>query len=757
MNARFSAMAFGALLFCISSAVRSGFAEIWLDPEPPLTWDATLSCELVILARYESHQASELKLKIVEVLKGTADTKQPLAVRLEHLYSLETGPVGWERFSGKPAKDDKTPKVCYKHKLTGGLEPYPVREDARQPAIYFFPRADRPALKIRGQVQSPQSQKGWQQALDGKPIDLPFRLMQDVNREMARDALEELGKSRDPAALDQLFSWIMNRGKDAPFNTFQVVPFLARLGDRDGDVYDRSAKSLFSVVLADNEYSHLKLGSLMAIVDPKRAMEDFPKWVAREQPLPVRQAALSGLGRIPRREAAQLALDCLRQGEVASFAVGAIHSHVYGDSGDLLPRNRGLENDQEWLVGELRAALVDKRVPDQVKKLIREQFWELVRERPPIELEVLRKILLDPKDPSYREHGKGDPPPKTGDEKTANMLRDVREACDPRLVPLLAEVLEKMPAASSNHGYAFQETLAHYARICPRAMRKELEKRDFPGKLPPPDPASGIPLGIRDTMEACKIWPSRHKPYLEKEVARCFALAAEVRAGKSEQTDALIREVDAVYVELEGRGRSPLPALLDSGSEVARTKFFDYLNKAKQGRLDRWSNQLSLREVVGVVSPLHPKHSKLHLELVLGLLKSKSLAEREAGVNCLSSWHSDFGFDHQAVEAERTRKLAEIEPLLHKLAAVSDTQAGVLLLARKGFVLEGEPNDAWLPTLQKAAGTSGEAAGHAMRLVEVVMGEDQCREFAYLPPSQRVRALKAYLADAGKIKESASK
>ena len=570
--------------------------------------------------------------------------------------------------------------------------------------------------------------------------------------------MEELGKNRDPAAIDQLFAWVANGGKNAPFNTYQAVALLARLGDRGGDVYDRAAKLLVSAAPGVNEYWHLGLASIMAVVDQNRAMKDLTKLLSPVHPVPVRHAALSGLGKIPRRDAAQLALDSLRQSEMAEFAVGSIHFQLNGDSGDGLPICRGLESGHEWLVGELRAALVDERVSDKTKKQIRESFWDQVRESPSLNLEVLRNIMLDPKDPSYKVHDKGSPPPQIEDEKTANLLRDAREACDPRIVPILAEVLERVPAASGNHAHAFQQTLAHYAMICPRAMKKEFEKRGLPGKLPPPDPASGIPLGIRDAMEATKIWPSRNKPYLENEIAHCYELAAEVRAGKSDQTDALFKAVEELYAKHENRGQAALPALLDSDSPAAREEFLDYLNKAKRGRLNRWSNQLSLREVSEVVSPLYPKHAKLHIELVLGLLKSKSLAEREAGFGCLgSAWQSDFGFDHEALEADRTRRLAEIEPFLLRVSAASETQARVLLLARAGYVVEGEPNDSWLPTLQKGAASKGEAARHAMRLVEVVVGERQCREFAYLPPAQRARALGAYLADAGKLVEASRK
>lgn len=742
MKPRSVATTFGALLFAISVAVHPGHAENWHDPEPPLTWDATIGCELVVLARYDSHKDGELTLRVAEVLKGKLDTKQPLTVKLAHLYSVEMGPVGWDRM--RKRVDHKTPKVCYKQQFMkpGALQPVAVRPDAREPAIYFFPRASEPVLKVRGQVQSPFFQKGWQQALDQRPMDLLFRLMQDVNRELSRDALEELGKSRDPAAIDQLITWTVKSAPDVPTAEYRSPTLLARLRDHKGDVYDRARKTLLAAVVDKEDYRPIRLGSLLAIVDPKRAAKDLPGILSADQPLIVRRAALHGLARIPERWACQLALDSLRDADLAESAVGSLHAQLEGEDYGDLPRYHRLD-DEPWLVEQLQAALLDVRVAEKTKKLLRDYFWNHLRPRAPLDLELLRKSLMDPKDRTY--HGWADGP-------TANLLRDAREACDPRLVPMLVEVLEKMPVASSNHGSAFQGTLAHYARICPRAMKKEFEKRGFPGKLPSPDPGSGVPLGIRDAMEATKIWPSRNKPYLENEIAHCFELAVEIRAGKSDQVDALLKAVDALHAKHENRGQAAFPALLDSGSPAARERFFDYLNKAKQGRLNHWSNQITLRDVAEVINPLHAKHPKLHLELTLGLLKSNSLVEREAGVICLGSgWQSGFGFDHEALEAERTRKLAEIEPFLHKLAAVSDIEARVLLLARAGYALEGEPKESWLPTLQSAAASNGEAARHAFRLLEVVMRESQCLEFRHFPRAQRIRALQVYLTDAGKV------
>jgi hypothetical protein len=54
-------------------------------------------------------------------------------------------------------------------------------------------------------------------------------------------------------------------------------------------------------------------------------------------------------------------------------------------------------------------------------------------------------------------------------------------------------------------------------------------------------------------------------------------------------------------------------------------------------------------------------------------------------------------------------------------------------------------------TLIDAVGQSGNAAPHALRLVEAIAGEERARKFERFPPEQRQRALWAYLQDLGKL------
>src|SRR5262249_21728530 len=85
-------------------------------------------------------------------------------------------------------------------------------------------------------------------------------------------------------------------------------------------------------------------------------------------------------------------------------------------------------------------------------------------------------VLLDPDEPTWKGQRGGE-----GDK----LFADVRAASDANLAPLLVKVVCDVPAASTSQAYAFRETFAHYAAVCPNRMRKELEKNK---KLPAFDP-----------------------------------------------------------------------------------------------------------------------------------------------------------------------------------------------------------------------------------------------------------------------------
>ena len=81
-------------------------AAMDLDPKAPMRWEDLIGCESIVVATYDKHDATGLYLRVVRTLKGPARTGEVLHVRLEHRYSLQTGPTGWERFGGNDKRNN---------------------------------------------------------------------------------------------------------------------------------------------------------------------------------------------------------------------------------------------------------------------------------------------------------------------------------------------------------------------------------------------------------------------------------------------------------------------------------------------------------------------------------------------------------------------------------------------------------------------------------------------------------------------------
>jgi hypothetical protein len=573
---------------------------------------------------------------------------------------------------------------------------------------------------------------------------LMFRLTQGANSELARDALEELGKTRDSACLDQLFVWVLSPTLVEQFGHFEVGMALARLSSPDSDVYDRAAKLLQDAAPGLGEYRFFTLAKLMAIADERRAATDLWQLVADgNKPLLVRKAALSGLGRVCTRQSAEYLLDNVRDPELAESALWGIRDLLRWNHDYRYPPNRGLAN-RDWLLEELRKASTDGEVAEEAKKSIREWFGHAFPRLESLDLADLRQRLLDPQDEIY--HG-------WPDGKTAEMLRQAREECNPRIVPILVEVLEKFPDASGNQAYQFQETLAFYANICPRAMRKELEARNLVDRLAA-IPSYKRSFKVRDAMEKASVWEPRQFPS-DGDQQRCYRLAQEVREGKATEAE-LLAVMDQLVARWQTSGFTyqALGALIKAGTPAARERFFKYVEEAKKPQINTFTQEpMESLELVWLLHHLYPENAADYFSEVLELLRSKSLIERKTGVQSLMyTLRWDFDFDAEALEAQRSVHLAQIEPLLRRLQARTADEARAILLAEAGTSLDGKMGEELLKFLVDAASSESEAAvPQALSLIESILGEKRCVEFVRFPRNQRARALRAYLRDAGKL------
>lgn len=247
--------------------------------------------------------------------------------------------------------------------------------------------------------RDPEPPMSWQAMLACEP----FRVMQSVNPELARDALEELGRTRDPACLDQLFGYVLSPVLQGPFNWFHAGSVLSRIGDQDGDVYDRAAKLIRDNAPGAIEYRFAMPATLMAGANQQRAATDLPKLLI-DKNLLLRKAALAGLGSIPQRVAVQLALDRLRDPDLAESALSSIRSQLRWDHIPGSPRLPGID-EKDWILEQLRIASSDSGVPADTRAHIRRSFGHVLRRISDLDLDQLLTRLSDPADRSYTSCG----------------------------------------------------------------------------------------------------------------------------------------------------------------------------------------------------------------------------------------------------------------------------------------------------------------------------------------------------------------
>jgi len=250
-----------------------------------MRWDKMLAAELVVVAKYEKHEGKSLSLRVDSVLKGkNVKPGDVITVALAGKYSVEDklrlwGEVGPEQPGG--------PWLCYLKQIMnpGDLVPVNIIPDIRQPEVYFLPSETAPELSMPGQVQAAVLADGWRQAVQGKPMDLLFRLVQQVNPHLHDEAMEELAWTRDPKVLSALIGWAID---PPPEGTWQhgacmMIPaegILEAVGDHEGDVYGPLWKWLTDPKgRRGTDGAYERIPKILGAIAPDRAFRDFSKKV----------------------------------------------------------------------------------------------------------------------------------------------------------------------------------------------------------------------------------------------------------------------------------------------------------------------------------------------------------------------------------------------------------------------------------------------------------------------------------------------
>ncbi|HVK01994.1 MAG TPA: hypothetical protein VM490_00825 [Armatimonadaceae bacterium] len=506
------------LLLALTASLYPASAESDHDPLPPMRWGELQKCYDVVVARYESHDGDAkegrqtLRLRVVEPLRGDLREGTVVSVILRHRYQVvnasllsdpeksggDTRPVLWYSpyvippYSG----DDEVFR-------TGGAKRV---QTLSEPAVYFLLRdtsaifpGRRFLLERFGQVHPAEEALDWQHMTQYQEPPLLFRLLQDVDQEVMRAALEELYVSRDPKTLDALVERVAQGAGTPGGGIGRAAEVLKAIGDRNGEVYDRatlhwkslaerlaaeeSEKGQKPVRVQDARYSALyALGEVRAGIAPERYLADLTPLLAETGPQTSRRQefAVQALHGARTTAALDVARDLLRHPRLGPSAASALASLLqdgaYGyhylpatppqRSSDTLRRHA-----LPWLpglIGETNSAPLtngrDGHADQSRRHLsgIAAQVLDAEKPRTPPSLAEAERVFFDPDPPPFSGSGS-----RPGDR----MLERITIASDARYVPLLIRLLKERRDSWQS---GMLSAVKRYAVIAPNAMVREM-------------------------------------------------------------------------------------------------------------------------------------------------------------------------------------------------------------------------------------------------------------------------------------------
>lgn len=774
------------VLVVVFSLPEPARAEIIVDPLPHLHWKEMLNCELVVVGKYKSHKGTnQLSLEVVRVFKGNhTRTGDVIHVKLDHWYSIETRPVGADLFFRNKSKPDGVPRLCYKRQIMnpGGAMPVQIVPDVKKLVVYFFPNEMSPTLRRQGQVQRAFLADGWEQAIDGKPMDLFFRLMQRVDPALHDEALEVLCRTRTPAVLDRLFALRSDPLLEWEYPFTTVRQMLLKLGDKNGDIYDRAWKAFHETPPKGREFLKYEAAEIFCNADPPRAWRDLRRLLQKGTTKEKNSAAYC-IGYIGTEKSLLLLVDLLKEKDLRQEAYGSLHTLLQPCWHNPRPAGK-LARLRQLAEEKLKELLASEKTPAALKKKLRMDFRDLLQEPPRLNMQNVRKYLLDPSHPCYQRVLTG---------KAGAKWQAIVHAYDPKVIPLLMDILMDIPVARQGKCPAFGQVMLKYAQLCPNTMRREI-LRTGAHRILSKETArsnswkryfSAVPRFVGwkwDTLEVAPSFAVRRKLLLPAELKllrrnarekRIYPLnlqrmlAADLAEGKQimewafdhmasvvkwDRVMFLRLAVEYGYSEkrqaLEKLSKEPLLPLTGDPPEMRRyLKALDSKLRVESSRDGRFRDLSP--DYAAKLRELFPEYPAPYFERVLALLESEEKPMREAGQQLLEK---DFywNFDFQAADLKpvRDRKLVRIRRLLRRFRKTDLIGMWAILLRELGVQLEGEPGHGWLPALKKAAVSYHPGiAANALRLIGTITRDERAFQLLSIPPVRRRKAVEVWFQD----------
>lgn len=675
----------------------------------PLTYEEMLLCEVVVLARYKSHEPQSLTITVESILRGTEIAEgDQIKVDLKHNYCMSTRPPYF--FSSMPTDEDGVPRLCYKKQLMnpGDLIPVPVVEDVREPLIYFLPLANEPALERRLQVQSQELISGWREALNGQQPNLAFRLLQPNDSFLARDALEELAITRDPDMIDLLFERLQEKDPYELRKPYFSFDALITIGDVEGDVYGQAKAILTSSDPQDLQYAiKSRAAQIMALTRPEQAWRDFTALLGHA-PEPVRRAVVSGLGYIKSRESADLLVDLLDEEDLSKNAAWSLKALTEDPSCCTTPAQRSPQDLMPYILRELGPILSANDSSLDPHRTLSGYFGGYFDNDP-------HEMGSTAKEEARRNIRKQY---TTSNWKSLARRQEVDLHRLKQFVPSVRELEDQVDRSIESQSYA-GSTEAVRALLLLRAPEAQTKLTNL--------------LASRKHM---------------RDSDRCWLLATAVRHGRPYYLKELatvsetLLENDSSYAALK--------ALLFSDHPEMLNRYVDYVLHSNRMKLNVLGFVSLDAEITSAVSSLFPEHVPEFFECLVSLLEAPTMEEREAGSKILlRELYWDFDFLPLALKATREESLREIKPLMDSLQELSepDLRAEILRL-HEVRLDEGRPSKSWLPALVQASQSyDNTVAKNALWMIGHLTDRQNLESVAVIPAPYREVFLVEELGD----------
>ena len=232
----------------------------------------------------------------------------------------------------------------------------------------------------------------------------------------------------------------------------------------------------------------------------------------------------------------------------------------------------------------------------------------------------------------------------------------------------------------------------------------------------------------------------------------CLVLAMLVKHGRKDLAPELIKEVAAAREQnLKAYGKSEIKECLPAtGDEAALRQYIEWLSGMPRGhRIGYDSTAFPSWEYQKALGCLAAAHPKVYYAQVLTLIQSDSIIDRRLGEKACGV--RELGFDAAALAADRAEQLNRVRPICERLGDLSETDRVALVLRECGCRLQGEPGQAWIPELVKAAaGPDGLISDRATWLVGRILGESLSPpDLGGLRDTDRALLLTCWLRDRG--------